>query len=608
MIDLFVCFTVDEDEEPENGVGELYSENSEDLLSDTDVLNCSDDLFESAADNHSSTVNIIKDIESDKKTAVREIVQTSRNPVRVSPRLRLKIGQANWTSVSKHSTEVHKSSGKDNLLSNSATVNSVSHTSNIKPVGHVVGGNESEVNTSQDDDTWSDDELFEEDSFIVKATQIPEDLKTFSSPVFTTSKRKSTNIVDEPKTKYSRTTFQLGSDSNSKTTTCTNQKPFTCLEQKVQPITSTGLSAFSLNKKTNTTVTSNSKSSFPVSTSAITVLSKPVTQPSTFNPTNKVNNNSGFYNTGFRPYSSTGVAPSNVVKSHNFKKHNSFSGPVSQNQKNSTTNARKRSLSGDFREQDLLEKSGSNKTCINNANQKTQQTPACGTYFIPATTRQSNVNSAVTCVVAPRPPVRPVYSKTTTGCVSSTVSASRNYTSKAVNNTYKTVSSYTLGNVRPGASSNHTRKTKAETPVKNGDFDTSLSDDLLCQLAEPDEVLDSQICAAVTTTSAGITTLTSTITTKANLSGKSNCVQTNKSILVSSSAVVPPKPIASNSKKPVPTRQFRFGQKSSSGIVHGKGNTTLAQIPAVIAGPVSKQTAKIQPGNSTIKTCFIHNS
>ena len=63
------------------------------------------------------------------------------------------------------------------------------------------------------DATWSDDELFEEDSFIIKATQFPETIKSFNSPVFGV-KRKQPGDCMANRTKSPRYSFQLDVKTN----------------------------------------------------------------------------------------------------------------------------------------------------------------------------------------------------------------------------------------------------------------------------------------------------------------------------------------------------------------------------------------------------------
>ena len=59
------------------------------------------------------------------------------------------------------------------------------------------------------DATWSDDELFEEDSFIIKATQLPETIKSFNSPVFGIKRKQFEDSNVSSKTKSPRYSCQL---------------------------------------------------------------------------------------------------------------------------------------------------------------------------------------------------------------------------------------------------------------------------------------------------------------------------------------------------------------------------------------------------------------
>ena len=68
--------------------------------------------------------------------------------------------------------------------------------------------NNSNAKLDKSDATWSDDELFEEDSFIIKATQFPESLKSFNSPILGV-KRKTLEDNTSSKSKSPRYSFQI---------------------------------------------------------------------------------------------------------------------------------------------------------------------------------------------------------------------------------------------------------------------------------------------------------------------------------------------------------------------------------------------------------------
>ncbi|WAR19183.1 hypothetical protein MAR_001021 [Mya arenaria] len=133
------------------------------------VLNVSGDLFDTTKVEKPSVGNAPVKTENHWANKV---------PVRVSPRLQKKIEVKTGTNVISPID-----ANFENVVQGASKIST-----------DVLNCAQTDVN----EDDWSDDELFEEDSFIIKATQIPGEEKNFNSPVFGI-KRKSSNATDLPK-------------------------------------------------------------------------------------------------------------------------------------------------------------------------------------------------------------------------------------------------------------------------------------------------------------------------------------------------------------------------------------------------------------------------
>lgn len=571
----------------ENDCNEVFMEDDEDAFSDAGELNCSDDLFKSKTDKQPNKTVHCSDNRSETagKTSVTETVPSKRFPVRVSPRLWQKqnkqTGQTNTGISNKPTNPVNKP-------------HEVSVGINSTGCGVVEGGRALDVKDGKGvqgaelDDTWSDEELFEEDSFIIKATQIPEDIKMFNSPVFYNNKRKLSNNGDQPKSKQLRSSFQLEDGNNNKTDNA-GKKSFTGLQEKGRPLFSTVPSS---NFRPSTTASTN----ITVSAGPVTLVTTSTLSSRQFTQQQSHSNNGPKTCSSNRP-AATSSAFGNVAKINNFKKHNSFSGSGLQSQSMSYANCRKRSLSGDFQKQEPSGKSiiqpGINRFSVNSASRSC----AVSTY-----TRPTGV---ITTSVTSRPPARPVYSKTPVSCKAATVTKPAYNFSKGVANTtvQKAISSGI--NISKETVKRVTCRSaaKAVIPEKNSDFDTSLSDDLLCQLAEPDEVLDSQICSDERTVCTKVSNLSCTVSTvlpQTKTASKQSCVlRTTTSTCVASSNTVTAEPTLLSCRQSTQARQFKFrdSQKQlgavAKSVLPQKGNPATTKTPLPVKTSHQQQAVKI---------------
>lgn len=518
---------------------ELCPANTDNVF-ETGVLDCSDDLFESDKEDRSKRA-----VSSDNKCGKSESVLNvlgKKPPVRVSPRQ--KVGkekeQGGYRFSKENVCDNDNEFSCDKKLSDKFAKDSIGTKAGVDDAG--IDG---------DEETWSDDELFEEDSFIVKATQIPEDVKIFVSPVFSI-KRKHSNLGDQPKCKYSRFSFQLGDDNNNR-----DSQKFTTLQEKakpsgnelvttsakVKPVCSTAQQKSSTGCKAlpsasrSSLVNSNqllgnritrqtsgkcgpvgsnrnlsTRSSAPNSSSTAKI-PQPICAK-------RVNISTGC---AHKPlFNSTTVVSGNAISDTNcgsnskvsvFRKHCSFSGPDSPKQGN--LNTRKRSISGDFEKTtNVAGQTLQGSTVASTGTSKGYHTahsvhkpPAVASgrggtsktwssYSVARSskcTQQANTGSVSTTVVTARPPSGPACTNSTMAKSSwargsSNQSSEFKWGSKSKNATTST-------NKQPINKNLGSRTVqRAATPGKSSDFDTSLTDDLLCQLAEPDELLESQVC------------------------------------------------------------------------------------------------------------------
>lgn len=361
------------------------------------------------------------------------------------------------------------------------------------------------------EDTWSDDDLFDEDSFIVKATQMPEKCAKFVSPVFGT-KRKSSGDNEAPKSKTSRFTFQLD-DSDIKGSKFSHEKLSGLHSVQTRPPNVQGRSNkndYSQATKTKTNITNtkppvfrpvvNSSTSSVVNSSASTLSSGLYNRPISFS-------------SSIMPkHSSPKIYQSKPADSDSrglFKKHNSFSG---QDIPNLNATSRRRSVSG-----------GNCSTMPSKPDLRNGWKPS---VIGPNGKRTNTTNSDVT-----NKSVTPVYqnqTKLVTSCVSNSVNSS------VARNEMKQVNKNCMSNSTADTVSSSGIQGFYKKKLNDSGFDTSISDDLLCQLAEPDDLLDSIV-------------LESTICGKANGNeAKSNDNKTNNQMIATSKCITEKVPVTTS--------------------------------------------------------------
>lgn len=538
---MYFVSDVTKDEVDVSETRELFPANTDNVL-ETGVLDCSDDLFESDKEDRPKRA-----VSSDNKCGKSESVLSvlgNKPPVRVSPRQ--KLGKEKEQGGDRFSEEIVCDNVSeiscDKKLHDKFSKDSICTKARVDDAG--VDGEE---------ETWSDDELFEEDSFIVKATQVPEDVKTFVSPVFSI-KRKHSSLGDQPKCKYSRFSFQLGDDNNNRDT-----QKFTTLQERAKPsgnelvlTTSTKVKPVCSSAQQNSLT--GCKTLPPASSTSLVNSNQlpgnritrqtsgkcgPVgsnrnlsTRPSgpVFSSTAKIPQpmcaktvNISTRCAHKHSFNSTTVVSGNAISDPNcgsnskvsvFRKHSSFSGPDSPKQGN--LNTRKRSISGDFEKTPLVAgQSLQGSTVASSVTSKGYHTahsvhkPAAvasssdgasktwSSYSVARSskcTQQANTGSVSTTVVTARPPSGPACSNgTMTKSRWATGSSNQSSEFKWGN---KSKNANTLTTKKQSVNKNLGSRTvqREATPGKSCDFDTSLTDDLLCQLAEPDELLESQVC------------------------------------------------------------------------------------------------------------------
>ncbi|KAL4237424.1 hypothetical protein ACF0H5_002141 [Mactra antiquata] len=368
------------------------------------------------------------------------------------------------------------------------------------------------------DETWSDDDLFDEDSFIVKATQIPVNNNVkFVSPVLG-NKRKSSCDNIAPKCKTSRYSFQLGNDNddtrtkpihnnafdldskkklnqcallNSANTSNDNETKPLSKKPPVFPPNPNSSWAFKKSETSSTPgqlsnhiVSVNSNIDRKSSTASSSLKNPPYRSNPVLNVQDFVHNvpkqslsstakhhTSSTYHLKSSSVNNTRSSSISTANANNakflFKKHNSFSGP---DMSCSNSLSRRRSVSG-----------GSCSTMPNKANINNHLKPSViGSSSVKNGNKTNTSNT--TTIVNQSNSLCPQKSST----LSKSLNSSNNIINKQGNENRLTVSS------SPGFSSSGVEGFYKKKLNDSG-FDTSISDDLLCQLAEPDDVLDSVV-------------------------------------------------------------------------------------------------------------------
>ncbi|XP_045187407.2 uncharacterized protein LOC123545160 isoform X2 [Mercenaria mercenaria] len=588
------CAEVDEGEEKRDGDDELFLLEEEES---TKQHNCSDDLFNSESN----------DVE----------VKTTRSSSRHLEQKNTKVEIKNKSEEDRNScarSNNSSSKSKDQAL-DSKTCENAESCDTID--------NQTDKKTEDAEEDWSDDELFEEDSFIVKATQVSTEVKKFVSPVFG-MKRKSSVEGGLPKSKCSRYSFQLGADDGKDNQKDSATEKFTYLQSKKTESGCSSHSRGNVNSVSkpcahNSMVTKSDNRKPAVYQSVLSSRAscsnmKPNTGVQVFSscanpmPINGANNNQNMPLTRQRTCTSSNYVNSNcrvpiVSKPTNtqtsstftnltFKKHNSFSGTGSQN----LVSSRRRSVSGDKQAElgtgvknfyggttgcnpvknvtvrtnpsvstacmtrNIVKNSVANTVspvcntsvtshpmknstartyltvCSNtsvtshpmkNSTARTYPTVSSNTSVISHPTKNSTARTYPTVCSNTSVISHPIKNSTAktypTVCSNTSVishptknSTARTYptvchtrmTCQPIKNsttrTYQSVCNTTVNSNKSSVPFSDSRSHAAETPKLErkqpsvGGFDTSLSDDLLCQLAEPDEILDSQCDVTLT--------------------------------------------------------------------------------------------------------------
>ncbi|XP_052770254.1 mucin-5AC-like isoform X2 [Mya arenaria] len=492
------------------------------------VLNVSGDLFDTTKVEKPSVGNAPVKTENHWANKV---------PVRVSPRLQKKIEVKTGTNVISPID-----ANFENVVQGASKIST-----------DVLNCAQTDVN----EDDWSDDELFEEDSFIIKATQIPGEEKNFNSPVFGI-KRKSSNATDLPKSKISRFTFKLDShNTKTSTTVRSTSSNYTNIQSKPKPLPLSTTSSvpshpIGLTKSTyvqqyarpgsSNTVTS-TRSSLPHAIIRVndSVLASPRTaqnfypkpagqsnlnhsrtvrnlNSSVVGPSSQMsssNSSRTFASKQIIPnQSSSGAMSSNVYnstklsqnspsscslnRSNSFKKHNSFSGPG--NAGPATQSTRKRSISGSdekFQVQQTVSTASAIQPSARPGN-SCNTISKTGAYSV--TNNQNNANRLSSGTQNPQSFQHGIWGQKVVTSVQklpsrmvAAQSASKSFATKVSSVRTSSVVSTSSVSVLTTPVLAKVRAVGKTVNSMNSSFDTSLSDDLLFQLAEPDDLLDTQM-------------------------------------------------------------------------------------------------------------------
>ena len=441
------------------------------------------------------------------------------------------------------------------------------------------------IETEIDDDNWSDDELFEEDSFIIKATQVSSDIQKFVSPVFG-MKRKSSSDNALPKSKCSRFSFQLDTNDEKNKPKTSTPENFTNLQSKhAENVCSSynkrNMMAISKPAMSSSMVSRSDNRKPPIPSSKTTFSeSKQYTGTQVFNScanpvrgnncANLRGNNCANFNkntpltrqrtstssTYTNSYSVSNAQKPGSFTNVSFKKHNSFSGTGSQN----LISSRRRSVSGDK----PCDSGTSVQNFYGSCNNSQVKTGIARTYPVVCNTTtsnsikyytgratatvssadKSNIHVVKTCSNVSNIGIKGVatYSSAinTTSVTSNSIKSSITGTNTFVSNSQTfshqtinkgksypsvcTTSVASSSSAGPGSNSGNRATSRSEGKRSSiGSFDTSISDDLLCQLAEPDDLLDSQL-------DMNVTCVSKTITCISNTNKSDNCVSSDKSV------------------------------------------------------------------------------
>ena len=369
------------------------------------------------------------------------------------------------------------------------------------------------------EDSWSDDDLFEDDSFIIKATQVEN--------VLTCNKRKLDQHTHEPPVKsgkYCETQKKVKCTIPSLSTarfTRLNSKPSPFKKHrsfndrheyeksqernnnfKVQYNTRQ-----SVDKQSNTCISGHKQSNgtfLQQYHSRSTIQSAVSSKPNTFIGSKQcvVPSTKPYNNTVSKPTCST------ITTSKSHSLHVSKPNGVPSCKRSNVEMSKQYKISASKQIEtpsSILYTSNNVKNCAISSNQTVCTTPSS------VAIRQSSVNTKATYTASFSKPYTTSSSKQsanteqtctdisattstksmTKQCISKTI-----YDSKRINSVKTDNCVYENKGMEPssGFKPSGSRRTSAS-------FDTSLSDDILCQLVEPDEILDSQIPVCTNTKS-----------------------------------------------------------------------------------------------------------
>ncbi|XP_052273598.1 serine-rich adhesin for platelets-like isoform X2 [Dreissena polymorpha] len=624
--------------------------------------NTSSDLFDSAKSEHTKTLTA--DI-TGPVLAINKACTNEKQPTRISPRLLRKkeslqslgdlseaynsveksiaVGGLNDVSkgvLNKQNVNVGSKVGSKESSLDATKVVAMCSELNDAVVGRKGSSKElsfdatkvaatcSELNDAlgvHSDEDWSDDDLFEEDSFIIKATQLPARDRT---PTVFRLKRKSSNAGEVPKSKVSRYSFQLEDKKAAASSTNLSSNRFTAL----QSMTKTASAVLASSSSKPNAVTQSHASSV-VSSKAGVVISRTVAKPAISKPSAlphsiiKINDSvlasprpaQNFYSNrgnqstvtrsesrtvrnlssqiGNTTSSSTSVTHTGVTysgvthtgqsisnkastyntvhpcstiwpttnshqalnaqsllnRSNSFKKHNSFT--ATDKDSSAAQNARRRSISG-----------GDNSYPNNSAGVGTRMSYPLNT----------------------NPPCQ-TYTAQKAGILNNTQSRFQNKTnvqSRIAGNVsvFNSINSSSISSFSSAIASSPQNKdlTVMNSSLLNSTFDTSLSDELLCTLAEPDEFLDSQpntkhvgavkghvtTSKTLTTAEASVASLTGSVCP--NTGASTTCAYTTKQISHSTTTTSTTSASASNTVTQVTGRPHTVASTSHSALIHKK--------------------------------------
>ncbi|XP_067681992.1 micronuclear linker histone polyprotein-like [Haliotis asinina] len=317
--------------------------------------------------------------------------------------------------------------------------------SNLNPA-HMIGESSllpkdaAQALLDEEEDLWSDDELFEDNSFILQATQLPvEKIARFTPSLFAGKRKQISPVLDQPKNKTKRCDASPEWEKES-----SDVIPPTCATK--------------------------SSNHGGKSTSGVSRLNQHGLSNNKHNPSGKTNvneNNNVVYSRQASCGFSTTVDKNNQGEStarkstSPFRKHSSFSGYESKN----TAAELGKSSSGSTRSKSPWRKTSSFSgrdasvskpaTCVSGA-----QTTSFQGQTLPWKSTQSASNVTNSCN-------RPSTLKTAGKILKEAVPPQNHLPAK--------------GKVSP------------KTSYKRDNLDTSWSDEILRQLAEPDEILESQV-------------------------------------------------------------------------------------------------------------------